>query len=155
MPDLLAGGVFALLGLAFAIGGSTYDVGTALRMGSGYVPWSSAGSSLSSGCSSRPRRSSAVTSMPGRLADEERGPVPVVAGGVARGRCRVLRCDCPRLGLAPALFVTTFLAALAGHRTDVVRALVTAAGLTVLCLVVFVCASAAEAAAASAPWLGG
>ena len=42
------------------------------------------------------------------------------------------------LGLAPALFVTTFLAALAGHRTGVVRALVTASGLTVLCLVVFV-----------------
>ena len=38
VPDLLAGGVFILLGLAFAIGGSTYDVGSALRMGSGYVP---------------------------------------------------------------------------------------------------------------------
>src|SRR5688500_12876890 len=38
LPDLMAGGTFVVLGLAFAIGGSRYDVGSALRMGSGYVP---------------------------------------------------------------------------------------------------------------------
>ena len=32
-PDLLAGGTFIALGLAFAVGGSRYDVGSALRMG--------------------------------------------------------------------------------------------------------------------------
>ena len=37
-PDLLAGSAFIVFGLAFAIGGSRYDVGSALRMGSGYVP---------------------------------------------------------------------------------------------------------------------
>ena len=37
-PDLCAGAAFVVLGLAFAIGGSRYDVGSALRMGSGYVP---------------------------------------------------------------------------------------------------------------------
>src|SRR5919107_655729 len=37
-PDLLAGGLFIVLGLAFAIGGGRYDVGSALRMGPGYVP---------------------------------------------------------------------------------------------------------------------
>jgi hypothetical protein len=31
-PDLLAGGTFIVLGLAFAIGGARYDVGSALRM---------------------------------------------------------------------------------------------------------------------------
>ena len=30
--------MFVLLGLAFAIGGARYDVGSALRMGPGYVP---------------------------------------------------------------------------------------------------------------------
>ena len=34
----MAGATFVVLGLAFAIGGARYDVGSALRMGSGYVP---------------------------------------------------------------------------------------------------------------------
>ena len=38
VPDLLAGGTFIALGLAFAIGGARYDIGSALRMGPGYVP---------------------------------------------------------------------------------------------------------------------
>ena len=42
------------------------------------------------------------------------------------------------LGLGPTLLVTTFVSALAGHDTRVVRALLIAAGLTALCLVVFV-----------------
>ena len=61
-----------------------------------------------------------------------------MAGGVARRRVLFFGATVRGLGLAPALFVTTFLAALAGHATGVVRALVIAAGLTVLCLVVFV-----------------
>ena len=38
VPDLLAGGTFIALGLAFALGGRTYDMGSALKMGPGYVP---------------------------------------------------------------------------------------------------------------------
>jgi hypothetical protein len=42
------------------------------------------------------------------------------------------------LGLGPTLFITTFIAALAGHGTSVLKAALTAAGITALCLVVFV-----------------
>jgi hypothetical protein len=42
------------------------------------------------------------------------------------------------LGLAPTLFVTTFVAALAGHRNGPLRALIIAVGLTALSLAVFV-----------------
>jgi hypothetical protein len=42
------------------------------------------------------------------------------------------------LGLAPTLFVTTLVAALAGQRTGPLKALAIAAGLTVLCLGIFV-----------------
>ena len=42
------------------------------------------------------------------------------------------------LGIGVAIFVAAFLAALAGHRNSALKALVVAAGLTVLCLVVFV-----------------
>ena len=38
LKDILAGGVFIALGLAFGIGSLSYDIGTPLRMGPGYVP---------------------------------------------------------------------------------------------------------------------
>jgi hypothetical protein len=58
------------------------------------------------------------------------------------------------LGLAPTLFVTALLAALAGRRPGVVRALVTAAALTVLCLLVFVGLLQLRLPLLG-PWLGG
>ena len=61
-----------------------------------------------------------------------------MAGGLLVASVLFFGATVRGLGLAPALFMTTFLAALAGQRPGVVRALVTAAGLTVLCLVVFV-----------------
>ena len=69
---------------------------------------------------------------------EDRGPVPWWQATLLVASVLFFGATVRGLGLAPALFVTTFLAALAGHRPGVVRALVTAAGLTVLCLVVFV-----------------
>ena len=138
VPDLLAGGVFTLLGLAFAIGGSTYDVGSALRMGSGYVPLLLGGILTFLGLLIAAKAFLGGDEHARKVADEERGPVPwwraalLVAGVVFFG------ATVRGLGLAPTLFVTTFLAALAGHGTSAVRALVTAAGLTALCLVVFV-----------------
>ena len=38
LDDLVAGGIFVALGLAFAIGARSYELGTAFRMGPGYVP---------------------------------------------------------------------------------------------------------------------
>lgn len=38
LRDLLCGSVFVALGLAFAIGGSRYEIGSAVRMGPGYLP---------------------------------------------------------------------------------------------------------------------
>ena len=38
LDDVVAGGIFVALGLAFAIGARGYELGTAFRMGPGYVP---------------------------------------------------------------------------------------------------------------------
>src|SRR5918992_2700391 len=38
VADLLAGGTFLALGAGFALGSLRYDIGSALRMGTGYVP---------------------------------------------------------------------------------------------------------------------
>ena len=58
------------------------------------------------------------------------------------------------LGIAVATFATTFLAALAGHRNTPLKALVIAAGLTVLCLLIFVAGLQLSLPLLGA-WLGG
>jgi hypothetical protein len=122
-PDLLAGGTFIVLGLAFAIGGARYDVGSALRMGSGYVP-------LALGCI-LVLLGLIVVAMAFRggdpaIRDVERAPVPWRRGGLLVAAILFFGFFVSGLGLGPTLFVTTFIAAL------------TAAGITALCLVVFV-----------------
>jgi hypothetical protein len=138
VPDLLAGGVFVLLGLAFAIGGARYDVGSALRMGPGYVPLALGGILTVLGLVILAEAFLGGDQQARELADRERGPIPWSRAALLVAGVLFFGATVRGLGLAPTLFVTTFLAALAGHRTGVVRALVTAAGLSVLCLVVFV-----------------
>lgn len=152
VSDLLAGGVFITLGLAFAVGASTYQVGSALRMGPGYLPLVLGGILVALGLvivgqgllagrlAGRP-----ATSGPSEADTEDGYAAPDVAGPVPWGRGALLvvaiiffGLTVRGLGLAPSLFVTTLLSALAGHRTGPVRAVVVAAGLTVMCLVVFV-----------------
>jgi hypothetical protein len=135
LPDLLAGGTFVVLGLAFAIGGSRYDVGSALRMGSGYVPL------LLGGILAVLGLVIVVASFRGvdpTVANAERGPIPWQRMGTLLAAVMFFGFTVRGLGLGPTLLVTTFVAALAGHDTRLVRAALIAIGLTALCLVVFV-----------------
>lgn len=134
-PDLLAGAAFIAFGLAFAIGGSQYDVGSALRMGSGYVPIALGSVLVLLGL--------LVVAIAFRggdpaIRDAERPPVPWRRGGLLVAAILFFGFFVSGLGLGPTLFVTTFVAALAGHGTSVLKAALTAAGITALCLVVFV-----------------
>ena len=134
-PDLLAGGSFVLLGAAFAIGGSRYDVGSALRMGSGYVPIALGGILVVLGLLV------VVIAFRGgdpALHEAERGPVPWRRAGLLVGAILFFGFTVRGLGLAPTLLITTFLSAMAGHDARPVKAALTAAGITALCLVVFV-----------------
>lgn len=134
-PDLFAGSAFIVFGLAFAIGGSRYDVGSALRMGSGYVPLALGGLLVLLGL--------LVLVMAFRggdpaIRDVVRPPVPWRRGGLLVVAILFFGFFVPGLGLGPTLFVTTFIAAMAGHGTSPLKAALTAAGITALCLVVFV-----------------
>lgn len=134
-PDLFAGATFIVLGLAFAIGGSRYDVGSALRMGSGYVPLALGGLLVVLGL--------VIVAIAFRggdpsIRDVVREPVPWRRGGLLVGAILFFGFFVGGLGLGPTLFVTTFIAALAGHGTGPLKAALTAAGITALCLVVFV-----------------
>lgn len=149
--DLLAGGTFVALGLAFAVGASRYDVGSALQMGPGYLPLVlgvllavlGAGI-LVTGLLARRRPGAGAVAAPGpgAGADEDvreaAGPVPWVRGGLLIAAVVTFGLTVRGLGLGGALFLTTFLAALAGHRNSPLRAALIAAGLTAMCLIVFV-----------------
>ena len=135
LPDLMAGSAFVLLGLAFAIGGSRYDVGTALRMGSGYVPLV-LGSILA--VLGLIIVAASFRGVDPAVANADRGPIPWQRMGLLLAAIMLFGFTVSGLGLGPSLFATTFLSALAGHGTKPVKALLIAAGLTALCLVVFV-----------------
>ena len=135
LPDLLAGTTFVILGLAFAIGGSRYDVGTALRMGSGYVPLALGSILTVLGLVI------VVASFRGvdpTVANADRGPIPWQRMGLLLASVMIFGLLVPGLGLGPTVLVTTFVAALAGHDTKPVRALVIAIGLTAVCLGIFI-----------------
>lgn len=134
-PDLLAGGTFVALGVAFAVGGSRYDVGTPLKMGSGFVPIGLGVLLTLLGLLI------VVASFRGvdpAVANADRGPVPWRRMCLLLTAVMIFGLTVAGLGLGPSLFITTFLAAMAGHETGPGRAVVIAAGLTAMCLVIFV-----------------
>jgi len=133
LKDILAGGIFIALGLAFALGALSYDIGTPLRMGPGYVPLVLGGllAALGVGVVVKGLIAGEGESIGGF---EWRAVILITAaliffGVTVRG-----------LGAAPALFGTSLLAALARSGTSWREALLIAIGLTVLSVVIFIVA---------------
>lgn len=137
VPDMLAGGTFVALGLAFALGGRTYGMGSTQAMGPGFVPvmlgviLTVLGAFITAQAfrGGNPRDREAL---------DERGPVPWVRGGTLVAGIVFFGATVEGLGLAPVLFVTTFVAALACRGVGPAKAMAISAGLTVLCLGIFV-----------------
>ena len=131
--DLLAGGIFVAFGLAFAGRSATYDLGTTLRMGPGYFPLV-LGSLLAV--------LGILVIVKGFVAGEgeDVGPIPWRSAVLLVAAVGFFGVTVRGLGLVPSLLVTTLLSAFAGHRTGVVAAAVIAAGLTILCILIFVTA---------------
>ena len=131
--DLLAGGTFVGFGLAFAITSSTYEIGTAARMGPGYFPLVLGSLLVVLGVLIAVKAFVAADGA-------EIGPVPWKALALLVVAFLFFGFTVRGLGLVPALFVTVFLAAMAGHRAKVVPAVVVAASLTALSVLIFVIA---------------
>jgi hypothetical protein len=129
--DLLAGAIFAALGLAFAITSTTYEVGSPLRMGPGYFPLVLGSVLVLLGI---------LIAIKGFVAgdSDDIGPVPWKAIALFVAALVFFGLTVRGLGLVPALLVTVFLSALAGHRARVIPAAVIAASLTALCVLIFV-----------------
>jgi hypothetical protein len=133
VADILAGLIFVAFGLAFAITSLSYELGTPLRMGPGYFPLVLGGILVFLGLLIVGKGFVSSSS-----AEERFGSVPwralilivlavVFFGLTVRG-----------LGLVPATAGAALLAALASYRTSILAAVAIAAGLTVLCVLVFV-----------------
>lgn len=162
LQDLFCGAAFLALGLAFALGGSRYEIGSAGQMGPGYLPLVLGGAlailgliTVGQGVLARRHRSVPVASAGAPAAadsgtdtgaGEVEGEVePARSIPWARGALVVVAIlffglTIDGLGVIPTVFVTSLLAALAGEHTKPLRVVLTAAGITVVTWLIFVVA---------------
>jgi Tripartite tricarboxylate transporter TctB family len=135
VPDILAGLIFVAFGLAFAVTSLSYEIGTPLRMGPGYFPLALGGILVILGLLIVGKGF-----IPSSNADGRPGSVPWRAVFLIVLAVLFFGLTVRGLGLVPATAVTALLTALASYRTSVLAAVAIAAGLTLLCVVVFVLA---------------
>jgi hypothetical protein len=133
LKDILAGGIFVVLGIAFAIAALTYDIGTPLRMGPGYVPLVLGGLLTGLGL---------LVITKGFVAGEGDpiGNVDWRALILITAALLFFALTVRGLGVIGALFGASLLAALARRETPPREALVIATGLTALSVVIFIVA---------------
>jgi hypothetical protein len=145
--DILIGAVFLVLGAGFAVGATDYGLGTPSAMGAGAFPFVLGILLAVFG---------AITIVKGFVAGDTEpiGPIPWRAIGLITGGVLFFGATVRGLGVAPAVFVAVLLSALASERTRPRGALVIAAGLTVLCVAIFVIALQLRLPLIG-PWLGG
>ncbi|HET7685478.1 MAG TPA: tripartite tricarboxylate transporter TctB family protein [Candidatus Limnocylindria bacterium] len=129
--DLLAGAIFVAFGVAFVSISLTYEIGTPVRMGSGYFPLVMGGILVLLGV---------LIVGKGLLAGsgEPIGIWPWRAIVLITVAVLLFGLTVRGLGLVPALAVTALVSAFASPRVGVVQAVVIAVGLTALCIVIFV-----------------
>jgi Tripartite tricarboxylate transporter TctB family len=132
-PDLLAGGIFVLIGGAFVVGSLGYELGTPLRMGPGAFPLLVGAAVAALGL---------AIVIKGLIAGELVSFGPIAWRAVALIVVAVLffGFTIRRLGFVPTSAVTALLAALASSRIRLLTAVAVAATLTLASTLIFVVA---------------
>jgi hypothetical protein len=133
MRDLLAGAIFVIFGLAFAIGATSYQIGTALRMGPGYFPLVVGGLLAVFGI---------LIVAKGFIAGEREpiGKIPWKAVALLTGAFVFFGITVRGLGVVPSVFIAALLSGFAGQRPGIVLPVVIAAALTGVSVLIFVVA---------------
>jgi hypothetical protein len=131
VPDILAGGIFVVIGGAFVVGSLSYSLGTPLRMGPGYFPLLVGAIMAALGL---------AIVVKGLIAGEviEFGSVPWRAVAALTVAVVFFGFTVRRLGFVPTSLVAAFLTTLASARVKLLTALAVAAGLTVASTLIFV-----------------
>ncbi|WP_052422716.1 tripartite tricarboxylate transporter TctB family protein [Nonomuraea candida] len=130
-PDVLAGGIFVLIGGAFVAGSLGYELGTPLRMGPGAFPLLAGVAVAGLGL---------AILVKGLVAGEviAFGPIPWRAVAVIVAALVFFGFTVRGLGFVPASAVTALLTTLASTRVRPLTAVLVAAGLTVAATLIFV-----------------
>ncbi|MEU4158313.1 tripartite tricarboxylate transporter TctB family protein [Actinoplanes sp. NPDC026670] len=130
-PDLLAGGIFVLIGGLFAAGSLGYDRGTLLRMGPGYFPLLIGGVVAVLGL---------AIVIKGLIAADDItfGPVPWRAVLLILAAVVFFGVFVRRLGFVPTSMVTALLTTFASRRVRPLVAVAVSAGLTLAATLIFV-----------------
>lgn len=131
LKDILAGGIFIVLGGAFAIGSLAYEIGSPVRMGPGYVPLALGVILVGFGIAIIVKGFIAGEGEP--IGDVDWRAVILISAALL-----FFGITIRGLGVAGALFGTSLLAALGRSQTSIREALIIAVALTVLSVVVFV-----------------
>ncbi|WP_188188967.1 tripartite tricarboxylate transporter TctB family protein [Nonomuraea sp. SYSU D8015] len=130
-PDVLAGGIFVLIGGAFVVGSLGYELGTPLRMGPGAFPLLVGAIVAALGL---------AIVVKGLIVGEaiSFGPIPWRAVAVIVVAVLFFGFTVRGLGFVPTSAVTALLTTLASSRVRLVTALAVTAGLTVASTLIFV-----------------
>ena len=131
LRDILAGGVFIVIGVAFATGSLAYPIGSPLEMGPGYYPLVLGGILVGFGL---------IVIVKGFIAGEGEpvGDVDWRAVVLVTAALLFFGLTIRGLGLIGALFGASVLGALARAETSVRDVLLISVGLTALCVAIFV-----------------
>lgn len=133
LKDIMAGAIFIVFGVLFAIGSLAYDIGSPLDMGPGYVPLVLALILIGLGL---------VVVAKGFIAgtDEPIGEVDWRAVVFITAALLFFGITIRGLGVIGALYGTSLIAAFARRATSIREALVISVALTALSVVIFVVA---------------
>lgn len=132
IKDLIAGLLFIGFGLAFGYASTTYAIGTALRMGPGYFPLMLSGILVVLGT---------IILVQSFVDGPDETPLegaPWLGLVLLVGALIFFGATVKGLGIAPALFITTFMSAFASKRTGFLGAVTIAVLIVALCMLIFV-----------------
>lgn len=129
--DLASGGIFVGFGAYFALEAMTYDFGTPLRMGPGFMPVVLGAILVLLGVA-------VIFKGFAKPKDEVPPPVPWRGIVLVLGTIVFFAATIRGLGFIPVVLVTAFASAMASRNNNWLSAAIIAAGLCVFCLVIFV-----------------
>jgi len=129
--DLASGGIFVAFGAYFALEALRYEFGTPFRMGPGFMPVVLGSVLVALGIA-------IVLKGLGKADEGTSPPIPWRGITLVLGTVVFFAAAIRGLGFIPVVAISAFAAALASRNNNWLSAAVIAAGLCVLCLVVFV-----------------
>lgn len=129
--DLAAGGLFVAFGAYFALEAMTYELGTPLRMGPGFMPAMLGGVLIALGMAV------AIKGI-GKPDEQAAPPWPWRGLVLILGTILFFAATIRGLGFIPVVLISSMATALASRRNSIISALIISVGLCVLCLLIFV-----------------